>query len=434
MKSEVSIFWFRRDLRIQDNRGLHAALASGYPVLPVFVFDRELTRGTDGPFDRRVDYVHQVIKCLDARLREHGSGIFAEPGTPVAVFQKLCEKYDIKAVFCNREYEPTAIARDEMVRKWAVEKGIAFHDEKDHVIFERDEVMSQGNTPYSVFSAYARTWKSRLSQADYQELRSPVDRFFGFVPPPVPSLRDIGFEKTGISLQPLEPEPGRIANYAQCRDYPAVDGTSRLSVALRFGTVSVRRCVAVAIRYSETWLNELIWREFFMQVLYHFPRVERECFKPAYESIRWRNNEAEFEQWCEGRTGYALVDAGMAELNETGYMHNRVRMVTASFLTKHLLIDWRWGEAYFAQKLTDYERSSNVGNWQWVAGCGCDAAPYFRVFNPAEQMKKFDRELMYVRRWNPGFEIKKPMVDHEFARKRALEVYRAGVQWYKSPV
>jgi deoxyribodipyrimidine photo-lyase len=429
-KKTVSIFWFRRDLRLHDNHGLFRALEGLYPVLPVFIFDKDILSHLSDKADRRVTFIHDCLGKMQEKLVEAGSTLHVFFDTPARAFESLLEEYDVKAVYTNHDYEPYAMARDKQIGDRLNKKGIAFHTFKDQVIFERSEVMKGDGTPYTIFTPYSRIWKQKFRDTKIVSFPSEkrMDRFIGLKKRPLPSLADIGFSEADLHV----PEPSwkkqTVVNYDKTRNFPSVDGTTRLSVHLRFGTVSVRKLAVTAAELSEVWLNELIWREFFMMILFHFPAVIDHSFKRKYDNIKWRNNEQEFDKWCRGETGYAIVDAGMRELNETGFMHNRVRMVVASFLTKHLLIDWRWGEAYFAEKLLDYELSSNNGNWQWAAGCGCDAAPYFRVFNPYEQEKKFDPDRKYIKKWLGADYHLNPMVDHVMARKRALEVYKAGVE------
>lgn len=331
--------------------------------------------------------------------------------------------YVVEAVYCNHDYEPMAIRRDLSMKQRLSEKGIAFHSFKDQVIFEKGEVTKNDGNPYTVFTPYAKKWKETLLTNEYTVSIADNRNFMSVSPEQIHSLQAIGFEKTALKFTQPSLDESIVKNYHLYRDFPAMNLTSHLGIALRFGTISIRQCVDFARKYNETWLNELIWREFFMQILYHYPQAVNKSFKPQYDFIQWRNKEEEFARWCEGTTGYPIVDAGMRQLNETGFMHNRVRMIVASFLCKHLLIDWRWGEAYFAEKLNDYDLSANNGNWQWAAGCGCDAAPYFRIFNPTAQTQKFDKNLEYTRTWNPDFELSAPMVDHQAARERALKTY-----------
>jgi len=421
--SKINIFWFRRDLRLEDNAGLHHALKLGYKVLPVFIFDTEILDLLQDRSDKRVDYIQQVLTDLDKDLKMYKSGLKTYYGTPLDIFKKLIGEFEIDTVFCNRDYEPQAIKRDHQVADLLKKNAVHFSQFKDQVIFEKNEILKSDDSPYTVFTPYSKKWKQNLKSIE--EYNSDFNNFFEFKSSSeILSLEDIGFKKTGISFAKPSLDTKIIDSYQQYRDFPALDHTTHLGVALRFGTISIRKCVNFALQHSETWLNELIWREFFMQILFHFPYVATHCFKKKYENIKWRNNEEEFKAWCEGKTGYPIVDAGMRELNETGFMHNRVRMIVASFLTKHLLIDWRWGEAYFAQKLLDYDLSANNGNWQWAAGCGCDAAPYFRIFNPEEQTKKFDKNLDYIKKWLPEYDQPEPIVQHRFARERALETYK----------
>ncbi|MCT2406439.1 DNA photolyase family protein [Chryseobacterium antibioticum] len=421
--SKINIFWFRRDLRLDDNAGLCHALDSGLKVLPVFIFDTGILDHLEDRSDKRVDYIHQALENISKELQTHNSGLKTYRGNPLDIFKRLVKEFEIDTVFCNRDYEPQAIKRDREVADLLEKNNVKFSDFKDQVIFEKNDILKSDQSPYTVFTPYSKKWKEHLKTIEIYEtdfsnfaaIKSYED---------ILKLEDIGFKKTEIKFTEPSLDKKIIDSYQQYRDFPAMDHTTHLGIALRFGTVSVRKCVKFALEHSETWLNELIWREFFMQILFHFPYIVNHCFKKKYEEIPWRNNEDEFKAWCEGKTGYPIVDAGMRELNETGFMHNRVRMITASFLTKHLLIDWRWGEAYFAGKLLDYDLSANNGNWQWAAGCGCDAAPYFRIFNPEEQTKKFDKDWKYIRKWLPGNYDHKPLVEHKYARERALETYK----------
>jgi deoxyribodipyrimidine photo-lyase len=430
---EISIFWFRRDLRLEDNTGLSEALQSGYQVIPIFIFDADILDQLEDKNDRRVDYIHQALEKINAELKESGSRLQTYYGKPLDIFKKIITEYKIKSVYCNRDYEPAAIKRDTEVKEFLQAENIHFFDYKDQVIFEKNEVTKDNNEPYTVYTPYSRKWKNNFNAEQISVAAVKNENFYQSVFKNILSLKEIGFEKTDLQFKVPTLEPVIIDHYDKNRDFPSLDATTHLGIALRFGTISIRTCVKFALKHNETWLNELIWREFFMQILFHFPKVVKKCFKEKYEHIPWRNNEEEFEKWCNGTTGYPIVDAGMRQLNQTGQMHNRVRMIVASFLTKHLLIDWRWGEAYFAKKLLDYDLSANNGNWQWAAGCGCDAAPYFRVFNPDEQTKKFDKDLKYIKKWNPEYEksiFEERMVDHAFARNRALEAYKKGLGEY----
>jgi len=426
--NKIHVFWFRRDLRLDDNAGLYHALKSELNVLPVFIFDKEILDQLADKSDRRVDYIQQSLAKMNDQLKEYHSCIKTMYGKPLEIFKKLSESFDIDTVFCNRDYEPQAIKRDEEVADFLNKNNIKFSDHKDQVIFEKDEVLKSDHSPYTVFTPYSKKWKEILNTGTIKKFKSNFKNFLPLQYEEVLSLKDIGFEKTDLELRTPVLEKRIIDSYDKFRDFPALNHTTHLGTALRFGTISVRDCVEFALEHNAVWLNELIWREFFMQILYHFPHVVTTCFKVKYEHIKWRNDEKEFQLWCEGKTGYPIVDAGMRQLNETGFMHNRVRMITAGFLTKHLLIDWRWGEAYFAEKLLDYELSSNNGNWQWAAGCGCDAAPYFRVFSPEAQTGKFDKNMEYIKEWLPENYQEKPIVEHKAARERALKVYKEGLE------
>lgn len=426
MKNKISIFWFRRDLRLEDNVGLYYALQSEHPILPIFIFETDILDKLENKQDRRVDYIHQALTAIDEQLKTYNSALKTYYGNPLEIFKSLVEKYDIQSVFCNRDYEPKAIERDAGIFYYLKERNITFKAYKDQVIFDKKDILKNDDTPYVVYTPYARKWKEKLTANDYHSYQPELKNLLQQNSSNIHSLQDIGFEKTNILYTQPELDAQIIGEYDKHRDYPALQGTTRLATALRFGTISIRKCVAFALQHNQTWLGELIWREFYMQILYHFPHVVNKPFKPKYEFIEWRIDEEGFQRWCEGKTGYPIVDAGMRELNQTGFMHNRVRMITASFLCKHLLIDWSWGEAYFAKKLDDYDLSTNNGNWQWVAGSGCDAAPYFRVFSPSAQTDKFDKNLNYVKKWVPELETNKypkPMVEHKFARERVLAAY-----------
>ena len=426
MKNKISLFWFRRDLRLEDNVGLYHALQSEHPVLPIFIFDTDILDKLESKHDRRVDYIHQALSAINVQLKASNSALITYHGKPLDIFKTLLEEYDIQSVFCNRDYEPQAIERDANIFYYLQQKNIPFKAYKDQVIFDKKDILKNDETPYVVYTPYARKWREKLTEGDYKTYKPKLNNLMQLEGAETHSLKDIGFEKTDILYSAPKLDAQIIDDYDKHRDYPALQGTTQLGTALRFGTISIRKCVAFALQHNQTWLAELIWREFFMQILYHFPHVVNHSFKPKYEFIEWRNNEVEFQQWCDGKTGYPIVDAGMQELNQTGYMHNRVRMITASFLCKHLLIDWKWGEAYFAAKLDDYELSSNNGNWQWVAGSGCDAAPYFRIFNPITQTDKFDKNHEYIKNWLPELgtaQYPNPIVDHKFARERVLTVY-----------
>lgn len=427
---KINIFWFRRDLRIDDNTGLVKALGAGLPVLPVFIFDTNII--TELPADDpRFNFIYDNLFSINKELNGSGSCVLIMKGDPVRTWEKIVSSFDINGVFTNKDYEPYAIERDNKVKTLLAKNNIDFHSSRDQVIFEENDIIKADGNPYTVFTPYKNSWlkKFREKSALFQPGKKVDFNNFYNHSAEFPSIEQLKFWKTSIKVRPFDLSV--IPEYHKYRDIPAADNTSYLSPHLRFGTVSIRHIVRLADQQNQTFLNELIWREFFMQILYHFPHVVTDNFKSVYDDIAWRNDEKEFTRWCNGETGYPVVDAGMRQLNSTGYMHNRVRMITSGFLCKHLLTDWRWGEAYFARKLLDYELSSNNGNWQWAAGTGCDAAPYFRIFNPDTQQKKFDPKLEYTQKWvedhgKPGYPSK--IVDHDFARHRAVETYQTGIK------
>lgn len=427
---KINIFWFRRDLRLDDNCGFFNALRSKNKVLPIFIFDVEILDKLPKN-DARVTFIHESLQQMRTELQQKfASNITIFNGKPIEIFKKITEKYAIEAVFTNHDYEPYATKRDQEIANFLNEKSIQFHTFKDQVIFEKSEIVKKDGNPYVVYTPFMKAWKEQFKKEKLTHFESEnhlhnLIKDFDF---PDVALTDIGFEFSNQKIVPYTVSSKLIQEYEETRNFPAKDTTSRLGPHLRFGTVSVRKMVAKAIaEKNEIFWQELIWREFFMQILWHFPHTVSESFKAKYDRILWRNNEEEFKAWCEGKTGYPLVDAGMRQLNETGFMHNRVRMLVGSFICKHLLIDWRWGEAYFAEKLHDYEMASNIGNWQWVAGSGVDAAPYFRIFNPTSQIEKFDKNLAYIKKWVPDFQeftYPKPIVEHSFARERCLKTYK----------
>lgn len=433
-KPEIAVFWFRRDLRVDDNHALYNALISGNPVLPVFIFDTEILSQLEEKSDRRVNFIFQTLEAINREFQHnYQSGIQFYYGSPEEVFLEIINSYHVKSVFCNEDYEPYAIRRDEKVKAVLNENAVSFHSFKDQVVFHKDEIVKKDGTPYTVYTPFSNVWLSLFHEngtAHYPSEKH-LDKLLQFTPVNF-SIERTGFIETESAIAGAEINEEVIRNYEKTRNFPYLThGVSAMSVHLRFGTVSIRKLALQTAPLSEVYLKELIWREFFMQILYHFPRVMTHSFKEKYDNISWELNEEHFRRWCEGKTGYPIVDAGMRELNSTGIMHNRVRMITASFLTKHLLIDWRWGEAYFANKLLDYDLAANNGNWQWVAGCGCDAAPYFRIFNPAEQQKKFDPEMNYVKKWIPEYGTKHypdPIVEHTFARNRVLERFKKALE------
>lgn len=432
-KSPITIFWFRRDLRLEDNAGLYHALKSGAPVLPIFIFDKNILDKLTQRDDARVHFIHQEIQRLHEELKNLGSTIRTFYSTPQEVFEELSNEYIIREVRTNRDYEPYAKERDSAIFQFLDKKNIPFKGAKDHVIFEKDEIVKDDGKPYTVFTPYSKKWKSKLTAYHYKPY--PTERYFkNFLqtsPLAVIGLEEMNFQPSKIEIPDRKTPLSIIENYDKTRDIPSIPGTTRLSIHLRFGTISIRQLCEIALKKNEKWLNELIWRDFYQMIIHHFPHTDKKAFKPAYDRIPWLHNDEHFQKWCEGKTGYPIVDAGMRELNATGFMHNRVRMVVASFLTKHLLLDWRLGEKYFAEKLLDFELASNVGGWQWAAGSGCDAAPYFRVFNPTSQADKFDPEKKYIKKWVPEYgtpSYPKPIVEHTFARNRCLETYKSALK------
>ena len=430
MKDTVNIFWFRRDLRLDDNVGFYNALKSEHPVLPIFIFDEEILKKLPKD-DARLTFIYETLQKMRTKLEDKNSSSIAMfHGEPKAVYKNLLEKYNIDTVFTNRDYEPYAKERDDKIQQLLNDNTIKFKTFKDQVIFEQNEVTKKDGLPYVVYTPYMKVWKEQFKThtLDFYYTSSFLKNLIQDKELPNLTLSDIGFTKSNQKIKKHIVTPALIQNYEDTRNFPAQDSTSKLGPHLRFGTVSIRKMIEKAItEKNEIFWQELIWREFFMQILWHFPHTSKNSFKAKYDRIDWRNNEAEFLKWCNGQTGYPLVDAGMRQLNETGFMHNRIRMLVGSFLCKHLLIDWRWGEAYFAEKLHDYEMASNIGNWQWVAGSGVDAAPYFRIFNPTTQIKKFDNDLAYIKKWVPDFQeftYPKEMVDHKEARERCLATYK----------
>jgi deoxyribodipyrimidine photo-lyase len=440
-RPKLVIFWHRRDLRLHDNAGLYQALkhaqATNLRVLPLFIFDCEILDKLRDKADRRVVFIHQALLRMQTQLHPLGARMEVAYGLPLEVWPSLLEKYEVEAVFTNRDYEPYAQARDKAVYELLKARGIPFHGAKDHVIFEKTEILSGALQPYTVYTPYKNRWLATLTPEHLAP--RPSETLFDHLcrdgqTTHMPSLADMGFAESESAAFPAEVVPDSLIEaYGEQRNFPSRVSTSRLGVHLRFGTISIRALARKAQSLSDTFLAELIWRDFYQQVLYNFPQVATQALKPAYDTIAWRGDakaQEDFTAWCTGQTGYPIVDAGMRELNATGFMHNRVRMIVANFLTKHLLLDWHWGEAYFAEKLLDFDLASNNGGWQWAAGSGCDAQPYFRIFNPYEQTRKFDPDLAYIRQWVPEFEqttYPKPIVEHTFARNRALAVYKAAV-------
>jgi len=432
-KSPVAIFWFRRDLRLDDNAALYHALKNGNAVLPLFIFDREILDELEDKDDARVTFIYNEIEKISTELKKYDSSLLVLYDKPEHAWDKVLKEYNVVAVYANHDYEPYAKKRDNAIAQKLKKHDISFKTYKDQVIFDKGEVLKADGNPYTVYTPYMRKWYETLNPFYLEAYpnKKYFKKFFKTHALPIPSLKDMGFERSSIKFPDKDYEQ-YIAGYAEKRDFPGIQGTTHIGLHLRFGTVSIRGLAFKASQYKNTtWLNELIWREFYMMILDHFPQTMDHAFRPEYDRIQWVNNEEQFKAWCNGTTGFPLVDAGMRELNATGYMHNRVRMVAASFLAKDLLIDWRWGERYFARKLLDYEMASNVGGWQWSAGSGTDAAPYFRIFNPDSQLKKFDPDLTYIKKWVPEYadfsKYPKPIIDHAFARERCLKAFKAAL-------
>lgn len=429
---DYTIFWFRRDLRLFDNKGLFFALKNSDHVIPLFIFDSNITDSLPEN-DARVEFIYNSLNEMENELRKVQRNMLVLKGRPLDIFKKITDDYHVKAVYYNKDHEPYGIERDEKIRNFLDSENIQFHSYLDHLLFDKNDVLKNDGTPYHVFSPYARKCRDvltndHLKSYPSEDLLTSLDKIENIK---FPDLNEIGFKPSEIEFPEKDNKDGTINTYDRTRDYPAREGTTRLGVHLRFGTVSLRQLAKKALEDNDTYFNELLWREFYAMILWHYPKVINKSFKPEYDKIEWINDKQQFERWKEGKTGYPMVDAGMRQLAKTGYMHNRVRMVTASFLTKHLLIDWRWGEAWFAEKLLDFELSSNNGGWQWSAGSGCDAAPYFRIFNPESQQKKFDPENRYVKNWIPELESEKypqPIVNHKEARERCLKVFKKALR------
>ncbi len=433
MQEEITIFWFRRDLRLDDNAGLYHALKENKNVVASFIFDPAILKPLPKK-DTRVLFLHQTLTKLKSELQQLGSDLIVGYDQPIDFYKKLSAQYKIKSIYTNHDYEMAAIRRDEGVKKFAEANGILFKSYKDQCVFEKNEVVTDSKTSYTVYTPYKRKWLSLITD-NYLKPYAVLDYKINFLKVKsqfkMPSLEDMGFQEFPFEFPDTSDFKSLLKGYAAHRDFPAEDATTRVGLGLRFGTVSIRKLATIAKKYSDVWLSELIWRDFFMQILWHYPHVETQSFRLKYEKVEWRKDDDDFKKWCEGKTGYPLVDAGMRQLNQTGYMHNRVRMVVASFLTKHLFMHWYLGERYFAEKLLDYDLSANNGNWQWAAGTGCDASPYFRIFNPESQLKKFDPKSEYVKKWVPEFGTKnypEPMVEHTFARDRALQGFKKALK------
>jgi len=433
MPTKIAIFWFRRDLRLEDNAGLYQALKGGLPVLPLFIFDPAILDKLSDKSDARVNFIHDCISSLHAELAAFGSSLLVQYGTVEEVWIKLLNQYEVQEVYTNHDYEPYATTRDEAIRQLCASKGVGFQSFKDQVIFEKSELLSGAGTPYTVFTPYSKKWLATLTPAHLAAYDTSTfqSNYYKTEPLSIIALGDMGFQPSIIPIPKKEVANSLIEKYDEFRNFPALPATSRLGIHLRFGTVSIRALAIKAKSLNATFLNELIWRDFYQMLLFQFPHSAKSAFRPEYDHVAWRYDTAEFEAWCQGKTGYPIVDAGMRELNATGFMHNRVRMIAASFLCKSLLMDWRLGEAYFASKLLDFDLASNVGGWQWAASSGADAAPYFRIFNPSLQQEKFDKGYKYIKQWVPEFNTARyplPIVDHAFARGRALVAYELAVK------
>jgi deoxyribodipyrimidine photo-lyase len=439
IKNDVSIFWHRRDLRNNDNTGLYYSLKNEKNVLPIFIFDSEILDKLKNKEDKRVSFIYNCIEQLKDNYKKNGSDIAVYFGKPIDIFNEISRKYKIKNVYTNYDYEPYAISRDSQIKDFLSSMNMEIHFYKDQTILDKDEVIKEDGKPYTVYTPYMKKYKSILKPEHYSEKN--CEKYFANLQKELNfdllEIEEMGFNKVEFEVPSKQVSKSLIKNYHNTRDFPYINGTSKISVHLRFGTISIRELFRICFsileeeKNGDKYLNELIWRDFYMMILHHFPNVVTSAFKSKYDEIKWVNNEEHFKMWCEGKTGYPLVDAGMRQLNETGYMHNRVRMVVASFLTKHLLIDWRWGEQYFAEKLLDFELSSNNGGWQWASGSGCDAAPYFRVFNPELQRQKFDPDNIYIRKWVKEldtFNYPKPIIEHKIARDRAIKIYKTALE------
>ena len=429
----TALFWHRRDLRIDDNKGLFEALKQNEIVNPIFIFDKSILDKLPNN-DQRILFIYQEIESLKKSYQNLGSDLWVYYGEPSEIIPKIAQELNCSSVYFNNDYEPYALQRDQEIQVSLNNIKIEFIGKKDHVIFEKNEVLKDDGKPYTIFTPYSRKWKANLKEEDLREYS--IEKYSGNLVQKQQEEALITLEEMGFESKVLHDFPDRIAkneilkNYHLSRNFPAVKGTSKLSLHLRFGTISIRKLALIAREQNETYLNELIWRDFYQMIIFHFPKSAENSFKAQYDKIIWEKNEVHFDSWCTGKTGYPIVDAGMRELNATGFMHNRVRMVVASFLTKHLLLDWRLGAAYFAEKLLDFELASNTGGWQWAAGCGCDAAPYFRVFNPQAQQEKFDKSFEYIKKWVPEYgtsSYPEPIIEHKFARERILQRFKSAL-------
>tara|TARA_B100001287_G_scaffold275990_1_gene285318 strand:+ start:2124 stop:3419 length:1296 start_codon:yes stop_codon:yes gene_type:complete len=425
---EYNIFWFRRDLRLYDNHGLSVATNNSLKVIPIFIFDISITDKLPKD-DRRINFIHDNLVKIDSELKmKFNSSLNIFKGDPLKIFKQIISDYKINTVFTNNDYEPYALKRDKSIIELLKKNQIQFKSFKDQVIFEKNDVVKDDGKPYVVYSPYMRKWKTNLNENLSNITEKEVkNNFFNMSISRLKKLDEYGFIENDRKIEAFKLDKDIVTKYADRRNFPSINSTSKLGPYLRFGIVSIRKIVSGLLKFKDqTFLNELIWREFFMQILFHFPHTAKKSFKPKYDKIIWLNDPKSFEAWKNGETGFPLVDAGMKELNKTGFMHNRIRMITASFLCKHLLIDWRLGEKYFALKLNDYEMASNVGNWQWASGSGVDAAPYFRIFNPHTQITKFDKNRIYINKWvnTDSKDYPNEIIDHKVARERCLDTYK----------
>jgi len=425
---KTTIHWFRRDLRIKDNTALFHALSQNNNVQCIFIFDENIINELPKN-DHRISFIYDTLVNINYELNKYGTSIKIFKGDPIDVFKKIILDNEINSIYFNKDYEPYTINRDNSIEKLLSKQNIKVKSYKDHVIFEEKEITKDDNKPYTIYTPYSKKWLKKIHETKITEYNIIpfLNNFKKNKNLNIKSREELDFIKSDTLVYDFNSTDEIILSYEKTRNYPFIEGTSKVGPYLRFGLISIRTLVLKSINKDITYLKELIWRDFFSQILFNFPNVINSSFKNKYDNIKWENNEHFLNKWKNGETGYPIVDAGMRELNNTGFMHNRVRMITASFLCKHLLIDWRFGEAYFAEKLFDYELSSNNGNWQWAAGCGCDAAPYFRVFNPYTQQEKFDKGFNYIKKWVPEYnsnKYAKPLVNHKEARIKAIEHYK----------
>lgn len=429
---ETALFWFRRDLRLKDNHGLFQALKSGRPVTCIYIFDTNRLSQLEKN-DARITFIHNTLSDLKKELEEYGSTLDVRFGDPVKIFPHLIRVYNFRQVFANHDYDSYSTELDHKVRNLLMEHSIKFRSFKDHVIFEKNEIIDSKNEPYVTFDPYFKKWKKSITFNKVFNYKSEfyLKNLFNMSPIEFPTINQIGFEKSKIEFNSPSLSLSTIKNYDKTKTFPGIkNGTSRIGIHLRYGTISVRECVNFALSHNDSWLTELIWRDFYNQILFHFPHIENSSFKKSYDKIKWENNEELFQKWCEGNTGYPLVDAGMRELKNTGYMHSQIRIIVSSFLCKNLRIDWRWGERYFSKHLLDFDLASNIGGWQGAAGSGVESTPYFQVSNPLKQTHSFDPQLTYIKKWVPEFknpDYPKPIVDFIESREICFKMYKKAI-------